>query len=193
MKKLLEKAFTLVELLIVIGIIGILAVILLVTLNPAEAQRKARDAKRIKDAGTLQVIMEQAVADNLINGSIAAGTAGTITGPTGVNSGAKVSARKTQDVCTSANWLGFDICAYAKSTPMDPLNGYEATLVNLTTAGTPEYPIYRVRVVGIDYEINVRQESTGNVTRLTGDGGDADKWFEIASGPFTYLDNTKGY
>src|SRR3989344_8558415 len=98
-KKIVQKAFTLVELLIVIGIIEILAVILLVTLNPAEAQRKARDAKRIKDAGTLQVILEQAVADNLINGAIAIGTAGTITGGTGVHSGASTTARKTQDVC----------------------------------------------------------------------------------------------
>ncbi|PIZ65836.1 hypothetical protein CO051_01280 [Candidatus Roizmanbacteria bacterium CG_4_9_14_0_2_um_filter_39_13] len=178
MKRILQKAFTLVELLIVIGIIGILAVVLLVTLNPAEAQRKARDAKRIKDAGVLQVVMEQAVADSLIVDGA------DITGATGVNSGGTVASRKPQDVCGATNWLKIDICNYAKSAPMDPLNGYSATLANEASA---LFPTYRVRVSGIDYEINVRQESAGNAGKLSGDGGDSAKWFEIASGPFDLL------
>jgi len=178
MKTYIMKAFTLVELLIVIGIIGILAVVLLVTLNPAEAQRKARDAKRIKDAGTLQVIMEQAIADNLI----AAGTP--ITGSSGVNSG---TARATQARCDmrtgSNNWLEFDVCSYVKSIPMEPLNGYTASMNDGTGGVEPiPNPKYKVRVVGIDYEINVRQESTGNTAKIKGDGGNSDKWFEIFSG-----------
>lgn len=178
MKKLLEKAFTLVELLIVIGIIGILAVVLLVTLNPAEAQRKARDAKRIKDAGVLQVVMEQAVADSLIVDGAP------ITLAAGVNSGGSAASRKSQDVCEDTNWLKINICNYAKSAPMDPLNGYSTTVANEATA---VYPTYRVRVSGIDYEINVRQESAGNKLKLSGDTsatGSSIKWFEIASGPF---------
>ena len=179
MKRIVQKAFTLVELLIVIGIIGILAVVLLVTLNPAEAQRKARDAKRIKDASTLQVVMEQAVSDSLIaNGD-------PITLTAGVNSGADpVADRKSQDVCEATNWLKINICNYAKSAPMDPLNGYSTTVANEASA---VYPTYRVRVSGIDYEINVRQESAGNAKKLSGDTsalGASSKWFEIASGPF---------
>ena len=49
-----EKGFTLVEILIVVALIAILAVIALVTINPAEAQKKSRDARRVKELGTLQ-------------------------------------------------------------------------------------------------------------------------------------------
>lgn len=193
MNKFLKRAFTLVELLIVIGVIGVLAVILLVTLNPAEAQRKARDVKRIKDAGTLQVIMEQAIADNLI---AACSVAPCIT--LGVTSG---TARETQDVCgdnpataavVETSWLTLDVCPYAKNTPMDPLNGYTGNVANVATnvpGGAVTFisasPQYRVVVSGIDYEINVRQESSGNATKMAGDGGNSGQWFEIASNLFT--------
>lgn len=179
MKRIKQKAFTLVELLIVIGIIGILAVVLLVTLNPAEAQRKARDAKRIKDASTLQVVMEQAVSDSLIVDGAAITTVGP---PAGVNSGGTAADRRPQDPCGATNWLKINICNYAKSAPMDPLNGFETTVAGESTS---VYPVYRVAVKGIDYEINVRQESAGNASKLSGDGGNSVKWFEIASGPFT--------
>ena len=42
-----SKGFTLIELLVVIGIIGTLGAVALVAINPAEAQRKARDTQRM--------------------------------------------------------------------------------------------------------------------------------------------------
>lgn len=43
----LTRAFTLIEILIVIAILGVLAVVTLVAINPAEKQAQARDAGRI--------------------------------------------------------------------------------------------------------------------------------------------------
>lgn len=49
-----QRGFTLLELLIVIGIIAILSVILVIVINPAETLRKSRDAQRISDLATMK-------------------------------------------------------------------------------------------------------------------------------------------
>lgn len=48
-----QKGFTLIELLIVIAIIAILAVVVVLTLNPEELLRQARDSNRVSDFATL--------------------------------------------------------------------------------------------------------------------------------------------
>ncbi|MEK7195596.1 MAG: type II secretion system protein [Patescibacteria group bacterium] len=49
-----KKGFTLIELLVVIAIIAILSTVVILTLNPAEVLRKARDAGRISDLNTVK-------------------------------------------------------------------------------------------------------------------------------------------
>jgi prepilin-type N-terminal cleavage/methylation domain-containing protein len=53
-KNQIVKGFTLLELLIVIGIIVILSVALILVLNPAETLKKSRDSQRISDLTTLK-------------------------------------------------------------------------------------------------------------------------------------------
>lgn len=48
-----NKAFTLIELLVVIGIVAVLATIVVLTINPAELLRQARDARRLSEVSTL--------------------------------------------------------------------------------------------------------------------------------------------
>ena len=59
----MRRGFTLIELLVVVGILAVLVVTILITLNPAEAQKKARDTKRMKDLATLQAIVLQWTQD----------------------------------------------------------------------------------------------------------------------------------
>lgn len=68
---MLKKAFTLLEMLVVIGIIGVL--IGVGTIAYSTAQRKARDAKRKQDLKNFQKAMEQCYAINNYNYPIITG------------------------------------------------------------------------------------------------------------------------
>src|SRR3989344_5245272 len=120
-----SKGFTLIELLIVIGILAVLAVTLLLALNPAEAQKRTRDTKRLRDAATLQAIINQ----YLESGTSFTGTLGGSC-LTGVNPGCNsstsgpptgaASSDNAPQGCNdpgdgSVNWLQRNVCAYAQT------------------------------------------------------------------------------
>lgn len=186
MKQFANKAFTLVELLIVIGIIGLLAVTVLLTLNPAEAQKKTRDTKRIKDAQTLQAVVEQFLNEG---GVIPAAWATATTGITSAGAG------NLQAQPCATNWLGADVCNFTKSVPTDPLNNRNSSCAESGSAtAIANCPMnYQLRINGAgstDYEIRVRQESVSNAQKLGSDGGNDTRWFEVFSGPNTVLTST---
>ena len=59
----LTQGFTLVELLVALGIISILSVTVLVTVNPAELLKQSRDTNRISDLSSIQTAMQLYVND----------------------------------------------------------------------------------------------------------------------------------
>ena len=50
----MKKGFTLIELLIVIAVIAVLSVVVILSLNPAELLRQARDSNRVSDMATIK-------------------------------------------------------------------------------------------------------------------------------------------
>jgi prepilin-type N-terminal cleavage/methylation domain-containing protein len=58
-----KKGFTLIELLVVIAIVAILAVVVVLTLNPAELLKQARDSNRISDLNTVKSALSVYLAD----------------------------------------------------------------------------------------------------------------------------------
>lgn len=184
MKNLTRKAFTLIELLIVIAIIGVLAVTVIMTLNPGEAQKKSRDVQRVKDATTLQAAIEQ-----LIDSGVAIPTVdnslGDVTG-TATQIGA-MSTDATGATDCNASWFGagVDVCAFVNKVPIDPSNGLTRAASNGTsaTATVPTQLFYRAIVATATgtYEIGVRQESATNWTKMRQDGGEDNDWYEVFS------------
>jgi len=178
--QLIRKGFTLIELVIVIGVIGIIATILLLNINPGETQRKARDTQRIKDATTLQFILEQLLNE----GATIPSTTNTI----GASGGAWSNTAARTKSCSNSpqNWLGVDVCNFVNNIPVDPLDGRTIRVVSGGTIDTPTFSNlvarYGVRVNGTDYEIVVRQESSGNADKVLEDGGDSTQWRELYSG-----------
>src|SRR5574338_433612 len=59
-----QKGFTLIELVVVIGILAILAVFVLAALNPLEQFKKARDGQRKSDLASMQRVLEQYYQDH---------------------------------------------------------------------------------------------------------------------------------
>lgn len=64
MKKYTKKGFTLIEILVVIGIIAILAAVVLVAINPGRQFAQARNSQRVSNVNTLLNAISQNSADN---------------------------------------------------------------------------------------------------------------------------------
>ena len=61
-----RSSFTLIELLVVLAIVAILSVVVIMTLNPSELLKQARDSNRLSDLGTLNTALSAYSAD--VNG-----------------------------------------------------------------------------------------------------------------------------
>ncbi len=128
-----EKGFTLIELLVVIAIIAILAVVVILTLNPAELLRQARDSNRISDMNTLKSAIGVYMAD--VTTGMSLGTSGTCylsasssatltnCGFTGTYTISSSSSRKVD----STGWVPVNFNAISSGSPIgqepiDPIN-----------------------------------------------------------------------
>ncbi len=59
----IRRGFTLIEILIAIGIMGVLAAIIIVAMNPRENLRSAKDSKRMHEAKEIENSMYQYLID----------------------------------------------------------------------------------------------------------------------------------
>lgn len=116
------KGFTLVELLLVIGIIATLAVVVFVALDPAKRFADARSARRLSDAETILSAVHQFVIDN--KGVFPAGLGVDTEQALGTASGGCSNYYNGCNVqVDSCLDLSGDLARYLKTIPFDPQTG----------------------------------------------------------------------
>jgi len=202
------KGFTLIELLIVIGIIAILATVVILTLNPAELLRQARDTTRISDLDTLRSALSLYLADvapidlgvtTTCYTSIEDGTDITAMQAVGVVedcanrfSGTTVIALIVDSGATArqvngTGWIPVDLTDISSGAPISAL---PVDPVQPNTPGADQTVItddffyaYGADSTDGTFEINTRLESAKFADNDANDGGDNDDLYEVGTNP----------
>ncbi|OHA15057.1 MAG: hypothetical protein A3H57_02210 [Candidatus Taylorbacteria bacterium RIFCSPLOWO2_02_FULL_43_11] len=134
MKKINKKGFTLIEILVVIGIIAILAAVVLVAINPSRQFKQASDSQRTANVNAILNAIGQYSVDN--KGAI----------PAGIPVAPAVAIEITQAIC---NLL---VPTYLPALPTDPKS----------TANGSSIQCAAVAANAVKYQ--VQQDTLGRVT-----------------------------
>ena len=119
------KGFTLIEVLVVIGILAVLFAIVLIAINPARQFAQANNTQRRNDVNSILNAVHQYMADNR----------GTV--PAGITT-------STQNVAdTGANFCTDVVTRYLAALPADPSNSNGAPITNCGAAFDTGYTIVR--------------------------------------------------
>lgn len=184
------KGFTLLELIIVIGIVAILGTVSVLVLNPAQLFAQARDTSRISDLSTINNALSLYLTDvaspdlNDAGGALTCGTefGATFEGATELFTGSPTQAPMTATTSVlGTGWVsvGFDDMTGGSplaSLPLDPTNdatyNYQYGCNNTTKT----------------YELNANLESTkyvqdGASDKESTDGGDQPTIYEVGNEP----------
>jgi prepilin-type N-terminal cleavage/methylation domain-containing protein len=128
----MKKGFTLLELLIVIGILAILSTTMVLVINPAEMLKKARDSQRISDLNTVKTAIAMYLTDvssaSLTTGSYAYNHSG-VTIPAGPCGGVTFSHASTSQAITGIGWIPINFASIAGGSPIgaEPIDPNPAT------------------------------------------------------------------
>jgi prepilin-type N-terminal cleavage/methylation domain-containing protein len=194
MKSKQIKGFTLIELLIVIAIVAVLAVVVILTLNPAELLKQARDSNRVSDMATLKSAISLYLADvqspNLGTASNCYLSTPTGTATTTANCGVFASTL-TSTTVTSTNlrkvdgtgWLpvnfaGISSGAPVGQLPVDPINNAVYYYAYAASSTGPTWQMVVAQMESTKYGPNGGANSVTN-----SDGGPRGSSYEIGSAP----------
>jgi type II secretory pathway pseudopilin PulG len=179
-----NKSFTLVELLIVIGILAILTAAVIVVLNPAELLQQSRDSKRLQDLSSLESTINLAES---LHPDIDLGTASTV----------YISVPSDESDCsdlglptlpTTYNYacVSEDNLYNTDGTGWIPINFQDTELAGvITLSSLPTDPtnttstgLYYTYIPGGSYELTAILESDKYRSITADDGGDSFSVYE---------------
>lgn len=118
-----QKGFTLIEILVVIGIIAILAAIVIIAINPAKQFAQARNTTREAAVNTILNAIGQRIADNkgVFAGSFSGTPPTNICGPIPTTA-TNITTAMATDITTVTGALGCLVPTYIPSISSDPSN-----------------------------------------------------------------------
>jgi prepilin-type N-terminal cleavage/methylation domain-containing protein len=190
MHKQMQKGFTLIELLVVIAIVAVLSVVVILTLNPAELLRQARDANRVSDMSTLKSAISLYLADY---STPSIGTANTCymsaasSGGAGATCGGRYGATTvgTSSASRAVNGTGWIPVDFTKISSGAPLGNLPVDPINDVASGM--YYTYAPSST-FTFELTTKMESsrynasgTGDV--VSTDGGRSNTIYEVGTVP----------
>jgi len=178
------KGFTLIELLIVIAILAVLSVVVILTLNPAELLKQARDSTRVSDMATYKSAIALYLAD--------------VTTPSiGVSTNCYAHASSTMTNCLVQGRFNATLTAVMTSTVAVNGTGWMPIAFSTISSGAPisVEPIdptnnatyfYAYRPNGTVYKITVNMESGkyqqgGSNDVESTDGGISSSTYEVGT------------
>jgi len=181
-----NKGFTLIELLVVLAIVAILSVVVILTLNPAELLKQARDSNRVSDLSTLKSAISLYLADYstpFVGTSTLCYISLSTQSATTTKCGVFTIAAVTNTTTTAANlrkvdgtgWIPVNFAAISSGAPIgnlpvDPVN----------TASL--YYAYGATST-LTFEIDAFMESTKYANYMLNDGGNTDYAYEVGTTP----------
>lgn len=166
------KAFTLVEILVVIALIGILAAVSAWAINPAEIFKKSRDSVRLSDLQTIRKAVDLSLTEGFVFDLSRCTPA--------IACNSLSDGRSTG----GSGYVTINLSKYLSILPSDPLYS-KSTFVdgkgNLVSAS------YQFASDGDDFEIRAHLEAKVNTSvasgddRYSSDGGCNNDWFEVGT------------
>ena len=159
-----RSSFTLIELLVVLALVAILSVVVVMTLNPAELIKQARDSNRLSDLSTINTALNLFSADvtsgfmgtsTVVYVSIpdnASSTCGSLGLPT-LPSGYTYNCVTTQNLRNTdgSGWIPVNFQSISSNSPISQI---PIDPINTTTTGN-----YYTYITGGSWQLSVRVES----------------------------------
>jgi len=180
-----KKGFTLLELLIVIGILSILSTTVVLVINPAQLLKKARDSQRISDLNTLKTAIAYYITET---GSPSIGVINTTTTYSDVEGVACDSATAHTSntfAVDNSGWIPINFGGMAGGSPIGALPGDPNPTAK--DASPARYYTYMVGdVTNFTFLLTANMESTYYTTEgdgdvETNDGGNHITLYEVGT------------
>ena len=164
-----KKGFTLLELLIVIGILAILSTTVILVINPAELLKKARDSQRISDLSTIKTAIAYYVTE------AASPSIGSDTYSYSVIAATTCATRTTTSTALQltdgTGWIPINFDSIAGGSPIASLPIDPSPTALTPASGKAHYYVYVTNASNFTFELLANMEST---YYSNGGGGDVE-------------------